>query len=112
MNNRLNFEKEVGWAIGIKDEDVLLGYFVSEIKYNINEVIADLESVLKGEKTFVEILEHPQVAWDFGEGSGQFECSENTAYFIADKNTNLPSMQMPLKELIEILYEWKIFLNK
>ena len=112
MNKYLEFYKNVGLTKPFDDKHVLLSYFIDDTKYQINEVIADLESVLKGEKTFVEILEHPQVAWDFGEGSGQFECNENTAYFIADKNTNLPSMQMPLKELIEILYEWKIFLNK
>ena len=110
MNSRLNFDGS--WAIAIKDNEVLLGYFVDNTKYNVQETIQKLEQVYKGEKTFVEILEHPQVAWDFGEGSGIFECDKDTAYFIADDDSSLPNMQMPLQELINILYDWKAFLSK
>ena len=112
MNNRLKFEKQVGWAVGINDKDALLGYFVSDTKYDVQEVITKLENVQKEEKTFEEVLDHPQVSWDYGEGSGILDCDKETAYFIADSESNLPNMQMPLKELIEILYEWKMFLDK
>lgn len=112
MNKYLEFYKNVGLTKPFDDKYVLLSYFVDDTKYTINEVIFQLEQVLEGKKTFEEILEHPQVAWDFGEGSGQFECNKKTAYFIADEDSNLPSIEIPLKELIEILHEWKTFLNK
>ena len=111
MNKRLKFEKQVGWAVGIEDKDALLGYFVSDTKYSINKVINNLEQIAKGEKTFEEIMQD-SFDWTFGSGSGTFECDKSTAYFIADEDTDLPSMEMPLKELIELLYDWKTFLGK
>lgn len=90
---------------------VLLSYFLEDIHYTVNETIKDLESVYKGDKSFEEIKEHPQVEWDFGEGSGILVCDQKTAYFTSEVS-NLPSMELPLKELIDILYEWKVFLGK
>lgn len=91
---------------------MLLSYFIDDTRYSINEDISRLESVYKGEKTFEEILDHPQVAWDFGEGSGYIECDQKTASLISFYPNSLPSMELPLKELIDILYEWKTFLGK
>lgn len=94
------------------DKYVLLSYFIDDIEYDINEKIIELEQVVKGEKTFDEILED-DIGWSIADGfGGVFICNQTTAYFTAEENSNLPSMQMPLKELIEILYEWKEFLGK
>ena len=112
MNKFIEFYKNVGLTKPLDNKHILLSYFTDDTKYNVTEVVADLELVQKGIKTFEEVLDHPQVAWSFGEGSGVLECDKETAHFIADENSNLPSMQMPLKELIEILCEWKAFLGK
>lgn len=50
--------------------------------------------------------------WSFGNSSGVFECNKDLAYFIADENSTFSSIEMPLKELVEILKEWKAFLEK
>lgn len=96
--------------IAINEKDDLLAFFISDTKHNINETIKDLESVYKGDKSFEEIMED-YAGWAFGSGSGTFECDQKTAYFTSEVS-NLSSMQMPLKELIDILYEWKAFLGK
>lgn len=96
----------------LEEKYILLSYFISETRYNINEVLQDLESVASGEKTFEEIKDHPQVAWSFGEESGKLECTKDTAYFIAYEQSTIPSMEMPLQELIEILKDWKVFLGE
>lgn len=109
---RVEFYPQFCLAKSKNEKDVLLGYFISDTRYSILEVIKDLESVYKGEKTFNEILDHPQVYWDFGEGSGYIECDQKTASLISFYPNSLPSMELPLKELIDILYEWKTFLGK
>ena len=112
MNNRLKFDKQVGWAVAINDKDVLLGYLVSDTKYDLPETIVTLESVEKGEKPFEDFLDYSE-GWSIADGfGGIFTCDQKTAYFTANGDSSLPSMQMPLKELIEILYDWKAFLGK
>lgn len=109
---KYKFIKQFGVCETESDEHILLGYFIDDQKYDINETIADLESVAKGEKTFDEILED-STGWPIADGfGGIFTCDQKTAYFTADDNSSLPSMEMPLQELIEILYEWKSFLGK
>jgi hypothetical protein len=68
--------------------------------------------VQKGETTFEDLLEDSE-GWPIADGfGGMFTCDQKTAFFTANEDSNLPSMKMPLKELIKILYDWKAFLGK
>ncbi|MCT4664213.1 MAG: hypothetical protein N4A45_03140 [Flavobacteriales bacterium] len=112
MKNRLKFDAQVGWAMGIEDKDALLGYFVSDTKYSTAEIIELLELVYSKKKTFDEALDiYEYGGWDIGSGSGTFSCDAETAYFTSDVKS-LESTEIPLKELIEILYAWKDFLDE
>jgi hypothetical protein len=90
----------------------LLAFFISDTKYNVQETIKELEQVYDGEKTFEQIIEEGEYGgWGIGEGSGTFSCDSETAYFTSDVES-LESTEIPLKELIEILYDWKAFLGE
>lgn len=97
-------------AIVIEDKDLLLAFFVSETKHNLGEVISELESIQNGEKTFEEIMED-YADWTFWNNEGEFTCDKDTAYFEGIGESKYPSMEIPLKELIEILKEWKTFIG-
>lgn len=109
--NKLEFDKEVGMARANEQENVLLGFFVSSVKYSITETITELESIEKGEKTFEEIMDG-YADWTFGNNEGEFTCDKEKAYFEGIGEMKYPNIEMPLKELIEILHEWKSFLGK
>ncbi|MCT4664215.1 MAG: hypothetical protein N4A45_03150 [Flavobacteriales bacterium] len=109
---KINFDSKVGWAIPEKDEHILLGYFIDDTKYSTAEIIELLELVYSKKKTFDEALDiYEYGGWDIGEGSGTFSCDAETAYFTSDVKS-LESTEIPLKELIEILYAWKDFLGE
>lgn len=107
----LTFKKEVKWAVANDNKYDLLGLFVTDTKYEIVETIQNLESVLKGEKVFDDIQD-PDMSWSFGNVSGYFEVEGETAYFEPfEDTTDSPRIVMPLKELIDVLKEWKSFLD-
>ena len=111
----LNLE-EVGKVIKTLNKDYqLLTYFVSEFDIQmLKEYLPDIESVASGEKTFDDIQDTDSY-WDFGEGAGYFECDKKTAYLTCWKDSHTPeasNIEMPLKELIGILKDWKKFLEK
>ncbi len=106
------FIKQFGVCETEKDEHILLGYFIDDTKYNTTEIIEFLELVYSKEKTYDEALDLFEYGgWDIGEGSGTFSCDSETAYFTSDVES-LESTEIPLTELIEILYDWKAFLGE
>ena len=106
------FGRKTNTPYPVKEEYMLLSYFIDDIKYDIKEVIGELEMVQKGERNFEDFLDDSE-GWTIADGlGGIFTCKQKTAYFTANQDSRLSSMQMPLKELIEILYEWKAFLGK
>lgn len=115
---RLDFEENDTFGIKMKDAraintgDSLLAFFVSELqgKY-LDETILNLESILNVEKSFGEIMDG-YADWTFWNSEGEFTCDKDKAYFEGIGESKYSNMEMPLKELIEILYEWKAFLDK
>ncbi|WP_452602946.1 hypothetical protein [Pontimicrobium sp. MEBiC06410] len=108
----LTFKKEVKWAVANDNKYDLLGLFVTDAKFEINKIIDDLQSIIKGEKVFDDIQD-PEMSWSFGNASGYFEVEGETAYFEPYEDvTDSPRVVMPLKELIGLLKEWKSFLDK
>ena len=98
------------------NNDILLNYFLNDYRdiSQLIEIISDIESVASGEKTFDDIQDTDSY-WDFGEGAGYFECDKETAYLTCWKDSHTPeapNVEMPLKELIGILKDWKKFLEK
>jgi hypothetical protein len=98
-------------AIPTEDRFTLLSYFVDGYREEVlNDVIADLNDLLKGVKTFDEIQE-PNGYWTFGNGAGYLEADKDVAHFIAWDETH-QSFDMPLQELIDLLKEWEAFLGE
>lgn len=93
------------------DKYLLLDYFMSTYrsKYDLPQLIEKLESVKNGKKTFDEIQD-PVALWSFGNDAGYFECDKEKSYF-KSFDEHHESIEMPLKELIELLTEWKNFLE-
>lgn len=91
---------------------VLLSYFLGTFrtKWDLPVLTNGLEQVAKGEKTFDEVQD-PNGYLSFGEGSGYLECEDGTAYFISNDTETLPSMEMPLKELVQLMKEWQALLG-
>lgn len=93
------------------DKYLLLYYFMSTYRseHGLPLLIKDLETIKDGKQTFADITQ-PNVMWSFGNDAGYFECDKETAYF-KSFDEHHQSMEMPLKELIELLIEWKNFLE-
>ena len=103
----INDEEIIG-PIALDNKYLLLSHFVGT-QFVWKEVIGDLEKVLNEEKTFADI-QNPNVIWDFAGGDGEFEYNKDTAYFYSESNPSL-NLEMPLKEVIELLKEWKAFIE-
>ena len=107
----LNLKGELVYEpVALSDDYQMLALFISDTIDMVDEVIDQFETILKGEKTYEETMEGYAI-WSFGAPSGVFECDATTAYFISE-DERLPSMEMPLQELLDLMYEWKAFLGK
>ncbi len=91
------------------DNDTLLAFFISDTRYNVNKVINDLETVASGTRTFDEVRQD-YAPWTFANESGELVCNKETARFIG-LDPIYSDIEMPLQELIDILYEWKAFIE-
>lgn len=103
----INGEEIIG-PVAVDDKYLLLSHFMGT-RFVWQEVINNLEEVLNENKTFADIQD-PNVIWDFAGGDGEFECDKETAYFISESKPSL-NLEMPLKEVIELLKEWKAFIE-
>lgn len=94
------------------DNYILLSYYLSERKDKkiLESDIAKLEIVKSGEKTFEEVFDADSFIIPIGYSAGEFECNNETAYFISNNPENEPSIEMPLQELIDMLKNWLSFL--
>lgn len=95
------------------DKYIMLSYYLAQRSSPklIERIIAELESVKSGEKTFQEVFEEPYGIISIGISAGEFECDKDTAYFISNNPQIEPSIEMPLTELVELLKEWKTFMS-
>lgn len=93
------------------DKYLLLSLFIEQYRFpdNIQEIIDMLKSVKNGSKTWKEIID----PWLFLQtnDAGDFNCDKETAYFIADNSTPFQNLEMSLKELIDLLEGWKVFMS-
>lgn len=71
----------------------------------------ELGIVQSGEQTFEELFEEKYGTIAVGYSSGEFECDKDKAYFISNNEKSHASFDMPLQELIDLLNEWKTFLE-
>ncbi len=101
--------KEILGPVATDNKYILLSYFVAHTYFIIDKTISDLESVASGEKTFEEIMEG-YAPWTFGNDSGELVYNKDTAKFIS-LDSMYPDIEMPLQELIDILYEWKTYIE-
>ncbi|MEL1244673.1 hypothetical protein AAEO56_10410 [Flavobacterium sp. DGU11] len=95
------------------DKYVLLMYYMSERNDipTITRIISELEIVKSGEKTFEEVFTDIYGTIPISWIAGEFECDKDNAYFISNNPDNEPSFEMPLQELINLMQEWKAFLE-
>lgn len=91
----------------------LLYYFF--VDHNSVEAIQlslkELAIVQNGEQTFEDVFTEKYGVIPIGYSAGEFECDKDTAYFISDNEKTEASFEMPLQELIDLLKEWKAFLE-
>ena len=87
---------------------ILLYYLVSDHrgKYAIQDVIDILEKSQRGEIVWEDFIQKYGGSWDFGNGYGELDIEDGTAYLISTDRTQNPSMSLPLQELIDIFKEW------
>lgn len=92
---------------------ILLMYYMSERNDvpTITRIISELETVQSGEKTFEEVFTDVYGTIAISWSAGEFECNKDTAYFISNNPDSEPSLEMPLQELIDLMKEWKAFLE-
>lgn len=102
---------EILGPVANDDKYILLSYFLGDCSSSVSEVIGRLESIVKEEKTFEEIMED-YADWTFGNGEGEFTCDGDTAYFESIGSSQYPDIEMPLSELIEMLKKWRDHLRK
>ena len=115
--DRIKFikHKELGKITQVVDKkDILLYYFVDEFdKYMLEDYLPEIEAIANGEKSFEEVED--DVLWSFGGEAGFFTCDTEKAYLKADEDghhPDAPDVELPIKELIQILKDWQTFLNK
>ncbi|WP_459211418.1 hypothetical protein [Aquimarina rhabdastrellae] len=95
--------------IAINESYDLLAYFISDTKYNVEETIEELETIAQGRKTIDEITENTE--WIISEDIGVFNCDRKKAY-LKSKVSDFRDIEMPLREVINLLTEWKLFLKE
>lgn len=90
------------------DEFILLSYLVGDHrgKYAIQDVIDILEKAQRGEIVWEDFIQKYGGSWDFGNGAGELDIEDNTAYLVSDNEQEHKSMALPLQELIDIFKEW------
>jgi hypothetical protein len=113
--DKVKFEKlysGVGWVTSVDDKYILLSYFLLTFRgtSDLPELIEMFELVAKGEKKFDEVW-YPDVYLTFAENAGYIEIDKETAYFTSEQPEIQPSFDMPLKELLDIMKQWRDFLN-
>lgn len=98
--------------IALEKEYMLLYYFLGTFrgKFDLHKLIEDFTSVETGKKTFVEIQD-PNVCLTFGNDSGYLEIDKDIAHFISNYPHTDPDLDMPLKELVELMKQWRDFLD-
>ena len=96
----------------LDDKYILLYYFLTTFrsKFDLPQLIVDFKSIEKGERTFEEIQESDSYL-NFGSDSGYIVLDKETAHFISNHPEIEPSFDMPLKELITLMNEWREFLE-
>ena len=109
---KIGSNNDLSVAKPVNDKYILLSFFL-ESNRNINflqtDVIKRLESILKENKTF-EDIQSGYANWTFADDYCEFEVENTTAYF-TNYNDKSQNLEMPLKELIDYLYDWKEFLQ-
>ncbi len=91
---------------------MLLSYFLGDRPYSddVQRIVDELTIVKSGKQTFEEVFEK-YATITIGYNSGEFECDKDKAYFISNNEKAQASFDMPLQELIDLLNEWKTFLE-
>ncbi|WP_298309964.1 hypothetical protein [uncultured Aquimarina sp.] len=112
---KVKFEKIEGAISAVTSEIKynLLSLFLEDYKENVimDPIIEDLESLMSREKVFDDIQDS-SAYWSYGNGQGYFEVEGDTAYFEPfEERTSAPRIVIPLKEVIDLLKEWRVFLN-
>lgn len=92
----------------LNNDYILLYYFVSDHrgKYAVQDVIDILEKAQRGEIVWEEFIQKYGGCWTYGNGAGELDIEDDTAYFISDNEQEHKSMALPLQELIDIFKEW------
>jgi len=108
-------DPKLGKHEGVTDEKyMLLGLFIGQFRFpnNIQEIIDILEGVRNESKTWLEANGN-LMFMQIGYMCGDFKCSKDTAYFIADNynSTSYQDLTMPLQELIDLMKDWKVFMS-
>ena len=99
---------ELLWVKSTSDEFILLSYLVGDHRgrKSIQTVIDILEKVQRKEIVWEDFINNNGGSWDFGNGYGELDIEDGTAYLISTDRTQNPSMSLPLQELIDIFKEW------
>lgn len=113
---KINFKRIDNDALSVVESTdekyILLDYFVGHYRdtsFLQNDIIEPLELILRNEKTFSEITEG-QLEWSYADDYCIFEVEDKTAFFVNEKNSS-QNLEMPLKEVVDYLKEWKAFLE-
>lgn len=108
------FKKGSKWTHHTSKEYVLLSLFMDDYTEELvlDPIISDLESLLSGDRVFDDIQDS-SAYWSYGNGQGYFEVEDDTAYFEPfEDRTDAPRVVMPLKEVVDLLKEWRSFLSQ
>ena len=71
-------------------------------KYAIQDVIDILEKAQRGEIVWEEFIQKYGGSWDFGNGNGELDIEDGTAYLVSDDEQEHKSMALTLQELMDI----------